>query len=373
MNPWTPQDREDFVSTAKNSEFLKGNRGPYHYNVYQPVVMNEQEDIRKTYVTEALAKVLYGGKPEYRKISLKFYDTLMTKLSSHFATAPFMNTMIRLLIKGGNAYTYLVSPEDLEKFPYSDLDIVISINPKIDEELFEYINTNVRTIVLQSISQYKRMLDHLLFINQDINDPILSDEEISEFKKDLISEFEKIPADSESCFLTPFESVETRNNSSRYSFMLTHSDVHENCTVKIDLPHFDKCECIPMRKTPLFCSYNETINFKRDNDTMDGHFDLYRIRFNCLFVEDGGRYEKITADFIDVTIAAKDDAELLDFWDNGKHMTILDQPTGIWVNVPTIETCINDLYKMLNVYACPEGKRAKREVKYALLKKIAGL
>lgn len=375
MDPWTPTDRDEFIQLAVNSEDTKGSKGPYHFNVYPRVIVNEQEDLRKTFLTETLAKVIYGGNPVYRKISLKFYEILMQKLSTHFATSPFMTTNICVLLKGGNAYTYVVRPEDLEMFTYSDLDIVISINPFVEEDLFDYLSYNVRIIVLQTISQYKRMLDHLFFINKDIDNPILTNDEAAEFKKDFTEAIKYIPHEENETYMSPFESDEIRNMSSRYSFMLTHSNKHENSVVKVDLPHFDKCERIPMRKTPMFCSYNETINFKRDNADLDGHFDLYRIRFNCLLIQKDEennivRDQKITADFIDVTIAAKEDAELIDFWKKGKYLTVLDKNVGIWVNVPTLETCVDDLYKMLNVYACPEGKRSKRQAKYELLKEI---
>jgi hypothetical protein len=370
MDPWTPSDREEFVSLAVNSTESKGNKGPYHYNVYPHAIVNEQDDHRKTLLTEALAKVIFSGKPAYRKISLKFYETLMQKLSTHFATGPFMNSDICVLIKGGNAYTYIVDPEDLDKFPYSDLDIVISVNPALDDEVFEYISYNIHIIVLQTISQYKRMLDHLLFINKEIENPILTSQEVADFKKDFNEAVRDIPCGENEEYFSPFESDEIRNTSSRYSFMLAHSKVQDNKIVKIDLPHFDKCERIPMRKTPLFCSYNETISFKRDNADLDGHFDLYRIRFNCLFTE-MDKNQKLTADFIDVVIGAKDDAELIDFWNKGKYMCVLDKKVGIWLSIPTLETCIEDLNKMLTIYSCPEGKRSKREFKYNLLKQIS--
>jgi hypothetical protein len=44
-----------------------------------------------------------------------------------------------------------------------------------------------------------------------------------------------------------------------------------------------------------------------------------------------------------------------------------------WMIMPNIATCINDLYKMLNVYESAEGKKLKREARYKALKKIAGV
>lgn len=375
MDPWTPNDREEFIELAVNCKDKKGNKGPYHFNVYPQLIDNTgEDDIRKSLFTETLAKVIFEGKPEYRKISLKFYDILIQKMSTHYLIGSYMNSDICVLIKGGNAYTYIVNPEDLDGFPYSDLDVVVLINPNLENDLFEFLSHNVRIIVLQTISQYKRMLDLMFFINKDIQDPILTPSEIIEFKIDLNQAISAIPHSENEQYFSPFESDEIRNNCSRYSFMLTHSKVHENSVVKIDLPHYDMCERIPLRKTPLFSSYNETISFKRDNADLDGHFDLYRLRFNCLVVETDQEQKiknsRITADFIDVVITAKDDAELIDFWKKGKHMRILDQKAQIWLSVPTIETCIDDLNKMLTIYSCPEGKKLKRQAKYDLLKKI---
>lgn len=180
--------------------------------------------------------------------------------------------------------------------------------------------------------------------------------------------------------------------------MSKNSEAVPNSIVKIDVPHFEKCERIPLRKSPFFCSYNDTIEFEREElDTAQGHFDLYRMRFNCMFQFDKepvieselsdisdiselspispkdtkARYEKITADFIDVGIAYQDDAELISFWDFGRCTTVLDKDAEVWVSVPDIQTCIGDLDKMLNVYKCPEIKREKRQQRYDILKKIA--
>lgn len=372
MEAWTPADRDSFIEKAINSSDYKGNIGPYFYNVYSEVIVNEEEDPRKTQLTKALAKVIYE---KYRKISLKFYEILMQKLATHYITSMFINTDICVLIKGGNAYTYLVDVEDLANFPYSDLDIVISINPTLDDDMFEFLSVNVKTIILQTISQYKRMLDHMLFLNKPIENQFMTSDEIENFKSDVIEEVDKIDIGEDKRILTPFDSTEVRNCCSRYSFMLTYSKHHENSILKIDVPHYDKCECIPARKTPIFLSVNDTINFKRDSEESEGHFTLFRIRFNFLAPDvDEDKVikdQKVTADFIDVVLPAKDDTELIDFWNNKKFMKIRDIPTGLWLQVPTLESCINDLHKMLYVYKCPEGKRAKREAKLSLLKRIS--
>jgi hypothetical protein len=83
------------------------------------------------------------------------------------------------------------------------------------------------------------------------------------------------------------------------------------------------------------------------------------------------REERVTADFIDISIASKLDSELIDFWNHGRCITMYDLSIQNWIWVPDLFTCIGDLYKMLYVYDCPESKRDKRLKKYELMRQIA--
>jgi hypothetical protein len=49
--------------------------------------------------------------------------------------------------------------------------------------------------------------------------------------------------------------------------------------------------------------------------------------------------------------------------DKRKGLIIYDKFANVWIMVPDITSCIEDLYKMLNVYECPEGKKMKRQQK----------
>jgi hypothetical protein len=247
------------------------------------------------------------------------------------------------------------------------------------------------TVVLQAISQFKRALDHMLFINKPIQDAFLPTELVESFKRDFGEALGETNGDGDGFFMSPFDNDQIRNSCSKNSYMIANSKAHENCAVQIEVPHFDRCERIPLRKTPLFASFNKTISFKRDkNDSLNGDFELYRLRFNCVYVSTadvGGssssdesdegasdtmssKEEKITADFIDVSIALQDDAELLDFWNHGRYLNIMDRTSGVWFAIPDGISCLTDLFKMLTVYDCPEHKREKREKKYMRLKEI---
>jgi hypothetical protein len=288
-------------------------------------------------------------------------------------------------------------------FPFSDLDIMIYINPALSDDLFDTLKKELRMIVMQTISQYKRLLDNMFFVaggnkfkdNEMYKEARLFDEEtIQEFKNDFNDEIHKINQENpDKLIISPFEDDAIRNSCSRYSFMLTKSEGCEDSVVRVELPHFEKCENIPLKKSPFYCSSNETIDFKRDGGlTMDGKFDLYRIKFNNLFVDvneennSKKKEEKVGADFIDVSIASKSDAELKDFWQTARCEYIMDpdvsswkiyrngvwETVSCWIIMPNIMTCVNDLYKMLHVYESADGKKMKREARYKELKKYQG-
>jgi hypothetical protein len=261
------------------------------------------------------------------------------------------------------------------EFPFSDLDIIIYINPFLDAQTFDSLQATCNIVLLQTLSQYKRTIDHMLFLNRPIEGQLFDAETIAAFKEDLNKNFKNITLPDGAEFVSPFENEEVRNFCSRNSFLLVNSAKKEDSVVKIEVPHFDRCERIPLRKTPLFCSHNKTIDFVRDNAESQGHFDLYRLRFNTKYIErdENGAVvveERVAADFIDVSIASKDDAELLDFWKRGRCLNVFDPYAGVWLMMPDIQSCINDLYKMLYVYECPEGKKQKRLQKYNVLKSI---
>jgi len=381
MDPWTPEDRVAFVQNAVNSTDTRGYKGPYHFNTFPKVSGNENEDYRRTLLTETIAKTIYEKNPVYRKISLGFYDTLIHKLSMNSYTGPHLGNNIMVLMKGSNAYAYVTAEQFKDDFQFSDMDIVVYINPYLPNEFFAELEKVVKITVLQTLSQYKRTLDHMFFVgkgNKQV-DTMLDEETIVSFKEDYAKALKEIILPDNCEFVSPFDSDEVRNNCSRNSCILTHSKVNEDMIVRVEVPHYDRCERIPLRKTPFFCSYNETIDFSRTSQTEDatlhGHFDLYRIRFNNLYVEknengDIINQDRVTADFIDVSIARKNDAELIDFWNKGRCMSVYDRFANVWLMVPDIIACIDDLYKMLNVYECPDGKKAKRQQKYNRLIEI---
>lgn len=377
MDPWTPEDRNSLIDLAINNNNARGQKGPYHFSVLPKMNGNEQEDIRRNMLTEALANSIYKTTPELRDVSLSFYKILMQKLSSNSYTGPYLNGDIFVVIKGSNAYAFVTEEKYPEDFPFSDLDVMIYINPYLDDAMFNQLKQAVRVSVLQTISQYKRLLDHMLFLNKPIDGVFLDEHTITSFKDVYTKTLESIDLPDGAQFVSPFVTDEIRNYCSRNSFLIKKSVAQENSVVKIEVPHFDRCERIPLRKTPLFCSYNDTIDFSRgNNEATPGHFDLYRIRFNNMYIEkdlETGKIvheERVPADFIDITIASKDDAELIEFWNKGRCVCLYDKYASLWMAMPDIHSCIADLYKMLNIYECPESKRQKRTQKFNKLIEI---
>jgi len=387
MQPWTGVDREAFIKRAvEESVDLRGNKGNYWFNVMpkNTGIIEGDEDDKRAKVTEALANAIYNQHPKYKSISLKVYEMIMFKINTNPNLSRFDISNIMVVIKGSNAYAMLVAtyrdPEVRKTFPWSDLDIMILINPNLPDDVFNRIKRVVHTLVVQTISQLKRTLDHMLFLDRPINDAFLSKDEIDEFKMAFDKELDMRSSDSEK-FISPFTSDAIRNACSRNSFVIMDSEGHENSVVRVEVPHFDKCECIPLRKTPLFCSYNDTLNFNRvdeKNGQMAANFSLYRMRFNTIVVtaddeSNDIKEERCAADFIDITIASKEDCELLDFWRHGRCMMIWHDYINTWTAIPDMHTCVYDLYKMLNVYQCPANKMEKRRHKYNVMQNLLGM
>jgi hypothetical protein len=410
---WTAMERDMFIEKATHSTTRKGYDGAYEFTVLPKITVHaENEDDRRAKVTKVLMHTVFS-KPQYRIIAMKVYELLWAKIYANPFTRLHANKNIMVVLKGGTAYTFVVRMEDADVFPFSDLDIVVAINPYLPRQLFEDLKAAVNIAVLQTISQYKRTLDHMFFLNKDIENPILGNKDIEEFKKDLSAALATLD-DEDGMYVSPCDDIYARNRVSKNSFILADNKVQPDTVVKVEVPHFESCDRIPLRKTPLFCSHNRSISFNRTpaaNTNSVGCFDLYRMRWNVLYrrcdvdvgsTSDSGSihsdsdassnasfslnnttatasaskplkpYEYITADFVDISILAQNDAELKDFWNHGKVMNVLDRALGSWVMIPDLVTMLRDLHKMLHVYECNESKRGKRQEKYNRLKRYVG-
>lgn len=408
---WTPLEREDWINQCVHSNEERIERDGFIGNLMlkQTDNANDNEDPRRNFVTSCLAKTLYGNHPLIKRLSLCFYKSLILKMQQNsFLTLMQRRKNFVVMIKGSNAYKMLLRhvPHDIE---YSDLDIIMFINPHLDDELFEQVRSSLVILVSQVMSRYKKDLDATLFTSEDMmEESILKKGFVNDFKeayKDLVKEY----SETGYKILTPFESKKVRNFCSKRSFIITNSASQEDHVVRVEIPHMNKCEFIPLKKTPLVVSYNKTIEFKRDVEgEYIAKFDLLRMRLNNMLVPDEKetsheetididddndvisvneslyedaediyydfkRCRVIPADFIDVSIPYKNDAELLDFWNSGGYKRcyeIYDKFIGTNLMIPNVNECIRDLSNILNVYTNSHMKIEKRQKRLDMFKQL---
>lgn len=404
---WTPIERENWIkeATCSNEERLSKDGFISITMSKQSDTANDNEDPRRSFVTSCLAKTLYGNHPLIKRLSLCFYKGLMAKIDQNsFLALMYKRHNFVVVIKGSNAYKILLRhvPHDIE---YSDLDIIIFINPYLTDELFVQLKSSLNILVSQVMSRYKRDLDATLFAPDEIMEECI-------LRKDFVRNFKELYKHSLMTYeeddykiLTPFESKKVRNFCSKKSFVIMHHDSKEEHVVRIEVPHLHKCEYIPLKKTPLVLSYNTTIEFKRDiNGKYLAKFDLLRLRLNNMLVpiesqenddedvsspipstngsicetekEEYYNFKKcrvIPADFIDVSIPHKEDAELQDFWNSGGYRRcyeIYDKFIGTNLMIPNVNECIRDLSNILNVYTASHMKMEKRQKRLDMFKQL---
>lgn len=374
---WTPVERNAFIQSAINSTDKHGVKGPYHFSVMPKMETGlDFEDVRRSQLTEVMAQTLYM--PEHKKIVFGFYRTLCEKLIYHPVIASFYNKDVIVLLKGSNAQKYLVQamglPDPDNLFKHSDTDLMVCVNPFLERTLFAKIKEQVEIAIKQALSQFKRCLDHFLFLHKPFECDFMNSDTIESFKKAFALGLSNINVE-QAVMLSPFDSDNVRNACSRNSFFITNSKVKEDSVVKIDVPHYEWCERIPLRKTPLFCSFNETIDFKRDGMEKMGKFNLYRLRMNviCQHIDEDGeieRDEKLPVEFIDVSVPDQHDEELMSFWTTGCCMNVFDHDAGYWITIPDIRTVYSELDRILNEYESCDAKKEKREKKLAFFKRV---
>ena len=400
---WTPTDRHDLVFEACMSSGIgsKGRKGPYAYKVLPRQTQPQEQTSEKDFVTSALAKSIHDT-PTLRKIALQLYENLQYKVSNHPATCGYAARHIRVIVKGGTAYSLLAA----NAFPPSDLDIVILIDPILSSAVFNVLKSSVTTVALQTVSQFKRTLDHMFFPTSSTfhcNDKFLTTPDIELFKNKLTHALgERIEQQSTDMYVSPLVGKFERNTASRNSFLLTDSIMEKQAVVLVEVPHYERCQNIPLRKTPFFVSHNRSLCFHRrvsegtrdiecKNDEMMAKFDLIRLKMNILRCDantgrpNHGRNSTIPAGMVDISIPDQTDHELTSFWtterafpgsqtvvlpvcvrkDENENKDVKDAKgistnEYITVTIPTIDVLIDDLDKMLNVYDCPAFKQERR-------------
>jgi len=388
---FTSEDRDAIIAHAAGATetLSKGDVTGFKYRLLEKLNAPSEIDTQSTQATQALANVVFHGEPRFRLVTMLF----MKKLSGFLSESPVLRSNANnyvVVVKGGTAYHLIAQgSEQADKLPAGDFDVSIYINPYIPAFAFNSIHAQIKRTVLRAISDAKSRLDTTFFLHKGFpqaGNDWLTPQEVEAFKDAHIAECQAHG------LVSPFESTDVRNAISGNSFMIINSDtMPETKVVRVEVPSFKFCERIPLRRTPVSASVNETIDFWSTNGTVHRRFELYRLKMNVgapkvnvgTFVEEDGHvllgirpsYQKVHSDLIDVSIPLQGDHEGTMFWNNlmtarGMSVTMHFDINHIPVLVPSVQACINDLEMMLNVYECPEGKRGKREEKLQVLKSL---
>jgi hypothetical protein len=306
-----PTQRAELHETAK-SAVESGKHEGFSYKV-MPKVNDALEisDARQAATTK-LASVIF---PDFAELVISFYHELVYRLN-HMVDC-------RVLIKGSNALAILFMNdiENYKHFQFSDTDIVVYCSPE-NKDL-------VCTVIGQIIAKHKQQMDQTFFKQNE-----------SEFGKQFARKHIELFGDS-----SPFSSIEQRNVSSSYSYYITKSTADPEKIVKIIEPHFTRAERIPLNKTPIFCSVN---------DTLDG-VDLYRLRWGIKENE-----KMIHADFIDV---------IVDYTSAIPQLQTIFR-FGTFINIPDDDYLIKDLEMIVPILESKkESRMQKLKILCELLKK----
>jgi hypothetical protein len=390
---WTHGDRQAWVNRAIRCPYGNGMQNGYKYVSFPLETDGCFEDEKRAFATSCLADVVMNDNPVFRKLSLGFYHALIQKVyENSFLMMNYMNRNFVILVKGSNGYKFLMgNVPEIAEMEHSDMDISILINPFMPPDLFSKIKESIVICVSQVMSRYKRDLDNTLCSNTYNGGGMLSAEEVKAFKDAYAEALCDKEVDG-GVLVSPFTDDITRNECSRKSFIINKSVAEENQVVRIEVPHLNRCERIPLKKSPFVVSHNNTISFKRDKKgQFQGEFDLIRLRLNNMFMFNNSspssdadsptqgspngqvRQKVVPADFIDVSIPSQQDAQLVDFWMHGGifRCIVVEEPaTGIRLVVPNVDECIRDLHDMLYVYDHNQIKVEKRKERLDMFVKI---
>lgn len=356
----TPEQRIELIATAKAAT-ENGNLHGCYYKLLAGESSVVEPNPLKQDMAGALGKIVYNAR--FSSLSLACFNNLYHKLSWYGPG------YVRVILKGSTAIS--LQKDDCD-FDFGDMDIGVYINPHLDKASFDKIYTDVSIVCGQVIAKHKQMLDRTFFRPREGHDVLLSEEDKYLFRDMHIKAMESIGVAS--CF-------SYRNESSSNSIYLTRSEAEENKVVRINMPHFENAEKIPLEYTPIMCSINDTIRNVTDNGRVTA-FSLFRIKWgNCVSVagSDSGsgetgsdKFSKLSSDFIDITLLKQDDSNLMDFWQRGgfvarSPLTCLVSKWGWRMTCSSLNECIHDLHKSLLVY---DMSAEKKDKKHEMLKKL---
>jgi hypothetical protein len=331
--------------------------------------------------------------PEYATLQFAYYDHLRQRIYEAPDLSPYLD-LIKVVIKGSKAYEFWTKIQEEESG--KDMDICIMIDPSC--VAFDQVYYRVMTLVHQTLSQHKRSMDATFFPNASSPKfPSIFDCERKEaLMRKLYAAIDGIEMEGGKYRSTFGEKGrEVFDKVSRHSVLIAHSEATKGDIVIIDVPHYDKCETIPMRRTPFVLSCNETVRFNRskDKDIYEdkeqeqeqqqqqqqeqeqvsdvlpyvGAFTLCRMKMNVLYTDINTAESSIVSiHIIDVSIPRRDDYELQEFWRASMEQVQIVHDEISYVDgsiiirtFPTKEMMKAETERALAHYVIPEHKRQR--------------
>jgi hypothetical protein len=347
INPIQRMELHDAAVSAEKNGSLYNFQWKLIPKMTAPIEIDEDKQVAIT----SMGTMMYENSG-FAKLSLHVYQALYYKIKSFYTPSE-----VQITIKGSSALAFHFSnvEEYNEIFPFSDIDIAIMINPAFADEEFCAIMEHIKELTGQVFAKHKQYMDRLFF-KSSLSDTIMPPSfEVYEFIDRHVQMCESID------LVSPFVSNEIRNACSYSSFTIKNHASDPTKVVKVNEPHFNKAEFIPFNRTPIFCSMNESLD----------DFVLYRMKWNLMDMDN--RYTSV--DFIDCIIPKKSHVELVNFAAEGgfdQNCTVVVQRYGMYVSVMSLHHLLNDLYRCLYVYECPESKKEVRMKRYNILKDYLG-
>ncbi len=346
----TPEERYDLHTTAVNSN-SSGNSYGLQWFIYDKIEAPKDVADDNILCTKLFSETVFSKK-EFAFVFLDIYEQLEKKIRQFYT-----KEQVYIHIKGSTALAlYFMENEEMESsFPFSDIDIVIYINPLTTN--FDYVHRQMTILAGQTFAKHKQKLDKMFFIQKSSSDNIcheLSDEVNSKFAMANLT--------------SPFVSTQVRNKVSNNSFSIVQSAIDRKKVVKINEAHFDHAEKIPLYRTPIVCSINKTINSKNSVGEIL-HFNLVRMKMGALGTKGG----QVLFDCVDCIIPEMDDHDLVTFFDKGGFhdlASIRVRRLGYDMTIQSLEEAYENLHNLVYKYECPNNKIDERIKKLEVIEEF---
>lgn len=293
---------------------------------------------------------------------------------------------VRVYVRGSTALALHGVLPDGDDAGARDLDISVLIDPSLGEADFDRTSRTVRRHLFQTLSRLKRILDDAYFraATPAPNRPQRSaaareadrlwaelrpsEEAVTATRAALRQGLAAVAAAAPGTTATSVldgEQDAVRLAARRSSLIRVHAS-EPDVLCMVDVPHFPCSELIPLRRTPLYCTHNDSIRFARNDAGLVASFELFRLKLRGAVVrrddDDGGAFERpevAGTSLIDVVVYRREDDELRVAWARGSQAVV---PIGAF-DVLSLEGVLSDLAMIRDVYdVTPERRQRALEL-----------